>query len=185
MACEDMPMTAATLFLVQPVLMRLARSGGSLADQDVCPTGRRGCLPHQPSRISAPPAWSIAGLVLLQFLVGIYGGYFGAGIGILMLSGLGLMGFRDIHTWFLVSPRGVRQMPALCGNLAQGGPWRRGTRRNLSASQDDRRRTLPAFGFVRSPAPCAYALFPAARNSTQLRAGFDRRSATAKKGLVF
>jgi len=29
--------------------------------------------------------------------VAIYGGYFGAGIGILMLAALGLMGQRDIH----------------------------------------------------------------------------------------
>jgi uncharacterized membrane protein YfcA len=33
----------------------------------------------------------------LQFLVGIYGGYFGAGIGILMLAVLGLVGLTDIH----------------------------------------------------------------------------------------
>ena len=32
-----------------------------------------------------------------MFLVAIYGGYFGAGIGILMLSVLGLMGMRHIH----------------------------------------------------------------------------------------
>jgi uncharacterized membrane protein YfcA len=32
-----------------------------------------------------------------QFLVAIYGGYFGAGIGILMLAVLGLMGLSDIH----------------------------------------------------------------------------------------
>ena len=31
------------------------------------------------------------------FLVGIYGGYFGAGIGILMLAALGLLGLADIH----------------------------------------------------------------------------------------
>jgi uncharacterized membrane protein YfcA len=29
--------------------------------------------------------------------VGVYGGYFGAGIGILMLAALGLLGFTDIH----------------------------------------------------------------------------------------
>ena len=38
--------------------------------------------------MSRPPA---AGLLLGQLLVGIYGGYFGAGIGILMLAALGLM----------------------------------------------------------------------------------------------
>jgi uncharacterized protein len=34
---------------------------------------------------------------VFQFFVAVYGGYFGAGIGILMLSALGLMGFADIH----------------------------------------------------------------------------------------
>jgi len=33
----------------------------------------------------------------LQFFVAVYGGYFGAGIGILMLAALGIMGMRDIH----------------------------------------------------------------------------------------
>ena len=41
-------------------------------------------------------AW-LAGAALFQFLVGVYGGYFGAGIGILMLAALGLLGFTDIH----------------------------------------------------------------------------------------
>ncbi len=36
-------------------------------------------------------------VLLFQFLVGIYGGYFGAGIGILMLAAFGLLGFRNIH----------------------------------------------------------------------------------------
>jgi uncharacterized protein len=35
--------------------------------------------------------------MLFQFLVGVYGGYFGAGIGILMLAALSLMGHTDIH----------------------------------------------------------------------------------------
>ena len=30
-------------------------------------------------------------------LIGIYGGYFGAGIGILMLSSLSFLGLKDIH----------------------------------------------------------------------------------------
>lgn len=34
---------------------------------------------------------------IFQFLVSIYGGYFGAGIGILMLATFGLLGFADIH----------------------------------------------------------------------------------------
>jgi hypothetical protein len=37
-------------------------------------------------------------LITFQFLVAVYGGYFGAGIGILMLSALGFMGVGHIHT---------------------------------------------------------------------------------------
>jgi uncharacterized membrane protein YfcA len=35
--------------------------------------------------------------VLFQFAVSVYGGYFGAGIGILMLASLGCVGLTDIH----------------------------------------------------------------------------------------
>ena len=35
--------------------------------------------------------------LLYQFGVGVYGGYFGAGIGILMLAMLGALGMRDLH----------------------------------------------------------------------------------------
>jgi uncharacterized membrane protein YfcA len=46
----------------------------------------------------APPAlWLRAVIVLFQFFIGVYGGYFGAGIGVLMLSSLGLMGVGGIH----------------------------------------------------------------------------------------
>lgn len=38
-----------------------------------------------------------AGAVVFQFFVGVYGGYFGAGTGILMLAALGLLGFSDIY----------------------------------------------------------------------------------------
>ena len=46
-----------------------------------------------------PPTWGMAVLpaVFFQFLVSIYGGYFGAGIGILMLATFGMMGFSNIH----------------------------------------------------------------------------------------
>jgi uncharacterized membrane protein YfcA len=39
----------------------------------------------------------IYGAVFFQFCVAVYGGYFGAGIGILMLASLGVLGFEDIH----------------------------------------------------------------------------------------
>ncbi len=40
---------------------------------------------------------TISGAMGFQLLVAVYGGYFGAGIGILMLSALALMGLGDIH----------------------------------------------------------------------------------------
>jgi uncharacterized protein len=70
---------AATLLLaLQRPLRRLARAP-ELAGDEVH-AGRRA-----------------AGLVAGQLLVSIYGGYFGAGMGILMLATLGLYGILDIH----------------------------------------------------------------------------------------
>ncbi len=42
--------------------------------------------------VRAGPAFIVS-----QFLVGVYGGYFGAGMGIIMLAVLGILGFTDIH----------------------------------------------------------------------------------------
>ena len=39
----------------------------------------------------------LVGATLFQLVVGIYGGYFGAGIGILMLAALSILGLNDIH----------------------------------------------------------------------------------------
>lgn len=52
-----------------------------------------------------------AGAIFFQFLVGIYGGYFGAGIGILMLAALGLLGFTDLHQM-----NGLKNFFAICIN---------------------------------------------------------------------
>jgi uncharacterized membrane protein YfcA len=41
--------------------------------------------------------WTRAGGVAFQFGVATYGGYFGAGAGMLMLAAFGLMGLQDIH----------------------------------------------------------------------------------------
>ena len=40
---------------------------------------------------------AIWGAILFQFAVAVYGGYFGAGIGILMLASLGFLGLSNIH----------------------------------------------------------------------------------------
>jgi len=46
-----------------------------------------------------------------QFLVSIYGGYFGAGMGILMLAALGLIGMHDMHQM-----NGLKNLLAICIN---------------------------------------------------------------------
>jgi len=48
---------------------------------------------------------------LYQFGVGVYGGYFGAGIGILMLAVLGLLGFTNIHRM-----NGLKMWGGVCMN---------------------------------------------------------------------
>lgn len=45
-----------------------------------------------------PTSSTIWSTIFFQFLVGVYGGYFGAGIGILMLTSLAFLGLPDIHT---------------------------------------------------------------------------------------
>ena len=67
---------AAVLFAVQPQVVNFVAA-------------------HDAS--AAAPAGRVIAACGLQFLVGIYGGYFGAGIGILMLAVLGLSGLGDIR----------------------------------------------------------------------------------------
>jgi uncharacterized protein len=54
--------------------------------------------PERPTPVAggwSRPRWAV--VLVFQFLVGIYGGYFGAGIGILMLAAFGFLGFTNIH----------------------------------------------------------------------------------------
>jgi hypothetical protein len=47
---------------------------------------------------TGPPSWStMIGLTLVQFLIAIYGGFFGGGMGILMLAMLEMIHLEDIH----------------------------------------------------------------------------------------
>jgi uncharacterized membrane protein YfcA len=59
---------------------------------------------------SPRPGWWI-GAIVFQFFVAVYGGYFGAGIGILMLAALGLLGLTDIHQM-----NGLKGFFAVCIN---------------------------------------------------------------------
>lgn len=71
---------ATALFMVQRPLMRAIRGRG--ADDATADPATR------PAPVS---------VLTYQFFVAVYGGYFGAGIGILMLAALGFMGFTNIH----------------------------------------------------------------------------------------
>jgi uncharacterized protein len=67
---------ATVLFMVQEPIQR--KMGGS----------------HRQAPRSVP--WFV-GAAVFQFMVGIYGGYFGAGIGIMMLAAFSILGMTDIH----------------------------------------------------------------------------------------
>lgn len=90
---------ATVLFMVQrPVMRRLSASRPVHAvdsQADVRLTSQR------------PPAW----ILVFQFLVAVYGGYFGAGVGILMLAALGFMGLRNIHRM-----NGLKNWGGMCMN---------------------------------------------------------------------
>ena len=59
----------------------------------------RRMVAHRVVSLEAPPSGRLhlAVALVFQFLVSVYGGYFGAGIGILMLATMGLMGLHHIH----------------------------------------------------------------------------------------
>ena len=46
---------------------------------------------------TVPSQFALAGIALIQLVIATYGGYFGGGIGILMLAALELMGMENIH----------------------------------------------------------------------------------------
>jgi uncharacterized protein len=69
-------LAAAVLFTIQPLVSKWLKRGASPGE----------------------PGWATAvGVQAFQFLVAVYGGYFGAGIGILMLTALAFLNVGDIH----------------------------------------------------------------------------------------
>jgi len=71
---------ATLLLMAQEPVQRWLKTGGDTSS----PGGH------------ASTKWLIGGM-LFQLGVGVYGGYFGAGIGILMLAALSILGLQDIH----------------------------------------------------------------------------------------
>lgn len=55
--------------------------------------------------------WRLSGVACFQFFVAMYGGFFGAGIGILMLAALGILGIQNIHRM-----NGLKNFAAVCIN---------------------------------------------------------------------
>lgn len=89
---------ATALFIAQgPLTSRLRRDASSTAGPETGSSGTE----RSPSMT----------LLAFQFLISIYGGYFGAGVGILMLAGLGLMGLTNIHRM-----NGLKNWGGLCMN---------------------------------------------------------------------
>ena len=92
---------ATFLFMAQrPVLRWLA------ARRDAGDT--RALPPDDGALTARRPPLAILGF---QFLVAVYGGYFGAGVGILMLAALGFMGLSNIHRM-----NGLKNWGGLCMN---------------------------------------------------------------------
>ena len=85
---------ATALFVIQRPLLRRIRGDVPRLDADV-----------EHRRITLP-------IVGAQAAVGMYGGYFGAGVGILMLASLGFMGFTNIHRM-----NGLKNWGGFCMNL--------------------------------------------------------------------
>jgi len=86
---------ATVLFMLQGAVARWARS-------------------EKHAEEPRPIRWIAASLY--QFGVGVYGGYFGAGIGILMLAVLGFLGLSDIH-----AANGIKNFFAMCINGVAAG----------------------------------------------------------------
>lgn len=80
---------ATVLFMVQDPLSRALRRGA--AGPTAADSIESSAHPHGATRTR----WAV--VLVFQLMVGIYGGYFGAGIGILMLAAFGLLGFTNIH----------------------------------------------------------------------------------------
>ena len=92
-------LAATLIFAAQKPLVRwLAKEGGIIPHAQVV---------HADGSLAAPTT----AFLVVQFVIAIYGGYFGAGAGIIMLGVLGFMGLTNIHQM-----NGLKNWSALCFN---------------------------------------------------------------------
>ena len=97
---------ATVLFMVQGAVMRALRARGASAPGSVAAPAPATTTP----RPTLPPLPRAA--LAIQLAVAVYGGYFGAGVGILMLATLGFMGLTNIHQM-----NGLKNWGGLCINF--------------------------------------------------------------------
>jgi uncharacterized membrane protein YfcA len=91
---------ATALFIVQPRVVAYVQK--QRADTIA---GESGPADRTAEKLPSP------GVLALQFCVGVYGGYFGAGAGIIMLAVLGFIGLTNIHRM-----NGLKNWGGLCMN---------------------------------------------------------------------
>jgi uncharacterized membrane protein YfcA len=96
-------LAATVLFMVQRPLVRWLRRN-AVADSEAV------------SDAELTSRWPPVDILVYQFLAGVYGGYFGAGVGILMLAALGFMGLNNIHRM-----NGLKNWGGLCMNAVAAG----------------------------------------------------------------
>jgi uncharacterized membrane protein YfcA len=89
---------ATCLFMAQDAVQRFLNIGRPSAPGSLNPHSGGG------------GTW-LAGALAFQLVVAIYGGYFGAGLGIMMLAALSIIGLTDIHQM-----NGLKNLLALCIN---------------------------------------------------------------------
>jgi uncharacterized membrane protein YfcA len=91
---------ATCLFMAQDAVQRWLRIGASTSHR-----GEDGTSASP--RLRSSEGWALA----FELVVGIYGGYFGAGLGIMMLAALSIISLSDIHQM-----NGLKNLLALCVN---------------------------------------------------------------------
>lgn len=118
---------AALLLAIEPVVFEVLAPWLVLG-ASILLAVREGILRHLPSGGPSALSWILATGAL--FAVGVYAGFFGAGIGIILLAALGLLGMNDLHrmnalknlysatmkgaalVWFAVLGGGIVHWPA-------------------------------------------------------------------------
>jgi uncharacterized membrane protein YfcA len=88
---------AATFSHLIPYLLLLATGLFAFSPAITRRLRGRAVHPNHSAPAPGPSRRTVGGIALLQFVTAVYGGFFGGGIGIIMLATLALIGMEDIH----------------------------------------------------------------------------------------